>query len=88
MEEQNIPQENLSIVDEAKRVRDEIKAENDRREQILKEEQRLHAERMLGSSAGSNIPQKMVTEEDLKKTEALNYWKGTAIEEALKKYNG
>lgn len=46
----------LSIVDEAKKVRDEIKAENDRREQILAREQRLHAERMLGSSAGQPQP--------------------------------
>lgn len=46
----------LSIVDEAKKVRDEIKAENDRRAQILVEEQKLHAEKMLGSSAGAQIP--------------------------------
>jgi hypothetical protein len=49
------PQEALSIVDEAKKVRDEIKAENDRRESILAQEQKLHAERMLGSSAGQHI---------------------------------
>lgn len=44
--------QNLSIVDEAKKIRDEIKAENDRREMLLKEEQKLQAEKMLGSSAG------------------------------------
>jgi len=49
-------QENLSIVDEAKKVRDEIKLENDRRELILKQEQKLQAEKMLGSSAGAFIP--------------------------------
>ena len=56
-EKQNIetPEKALSIVDEAKKVRDEIKAENDRREQILANEQRLQAQRMLGSSAGSQI---------------------------------
>lgn len=48
--------EALSIVDEAKKVRDEIKAENDRREQILAQEQKLQAEKMLGSSAGQQIP--------------------------------
>jgi hypothetical protein len=50
------PQENLSIVEEAKKIRDEIKAENDRRDKILLEEQKLHAEKMLGSSAGAQIP--------------------------------
>jgi hypothetical protein len=54
--EENKPQENLSIVDEAKKLRDEIRAENDRREKILADEQRLQAERMLGSSAGAQIP--------------------------------
>ena len=52
------PSENLSIVDEAKRLRDEIRAENDRREGILKEEQKLRAEQMLASSAGGGIPPK------------------------------
>lgn len=47
--------EQLSIVEEAKKVRDEIKAENDRRERILQEEQRLQAEKMLAGSAGGNI---------------------------------
>lgn len=53
----------LSIVEEAKKVRDEIKAENDRRENLLKEEQRLHAERMLAGTAGGRIevPEKIET---------------------------
>ena len=55
--EENKPQENLSIVDEAKKIRDEIRAENDRREKILADEQKLQAEKMLGSSAGAQIPQ-------------------------------
>jgi hypothetical protein len=44
--------QNLSIVDEAKKVRDEIRAENDRRESILRQEEKLRAEGMLASSAG------------------------------------
>jgi hypothetical protein len=44
--------QNLSIVDEAKKVRDEIRAENDRRESILRQEEKLRAESMLASSAG------------------------------------
>lgn len=46
----------LSIVEEAKRLRDEIRAENDRREKILADEQKLQAEKLLGSSAGAHIP--------------------------------
>lgn len=50
------PTENLSIIDEAKKVRDEIKAENDRRANLLAEEQKLRAENMLASTSGGNIP--------------------------------
>lgn len=46
----------LSIIDEAKKLHADIKAENDRREKILAEEQKLQAEKMLTSTAGANIP--------------------------------
>lgn len=49
--------EALSIVEEAKRVRDEIRAENDRRENLLREEQKLKAEQMLAGTGGGNVPQ-------------------------------
>lgn len=52
----------LSIVEEAKRVRDEIRAENDRREKILMEEQRLKAEAMLSGTAGGHIEAPQVVE--------------------------
>ena len=55
----------LSIVDEAKKVRDEIRAENDRREKILQEEQRLRAEQMLGGTTGKHI-EPVVKEETAK----------------------
>ena len=86
MEENKKDNQNLSIVDEAKKIRDEIRAENDRRETILKEEQKLQAEKMLGSSAGQPMPQAQLTEEDLKKKAAMEFWKGTGIDEAIKKY--
>lgn len=47
----------LSIVEEAAKLRDEIRAENDRREALLREEQNLHAERMLGGTSGQPINQ-------------------------------
>lgn len=48
-------EENLSIVEEAKKVRDEIRAENDRRERILAEEQKLKANEMLAGTAGGRV---------------------------------
>ena len=55
----------LSIVDEAKKVRDEIKSENDRREKILKEEQALKANDMLGGTSGGRV--EPVTKEETPK---------------------
>jgi len=46
----------VSIIDEAKKVRDEIRSENDRRVQMLEREEKMQAERMLGSSAGAQVP--------------------------------
>jgi hypothetical protein len=83
MEEKAEP--TLSIVEEAKKIRDEIKAENDRREKILSDEQKLHAERLLTGTAGAPSNQTILTEEDIKKKEALEFWKGTTIAEAIAK---
>jgi len=58
--------EPLSIVEEAKKVRDEIKTENDRRERILADEQKLRANELLGGNSGGNIPQ-LTPEEELQK---------------------
>ena len=52
-------EEGLSIVEEAQKVRDEIKSENDRREEILRKEQQLQAQKMLGGkSEAGQVPQK------------------------------
>ena len=45
----------LSIVQEAQKVRDEIKAENDRRERILADEQKLRANELLGGTTGGRV---------------------------------
>lgn len=53
----------LSLVEEAAKVRDEIRAENDRREKILQEEQKLQADRMLGGTTGGRVEPEPVKEE-------------------------
>lgn len=83
MEQPEQPIEQLSIVDEAKKVRDEIKAENDRRERLLREDQKLQAEKMLAGTAGGYI--QTVTVEDRAKLEAKEFWKGTSIADAIER---
>ena len=45
----------LSIVEEAQKVRDEIRAENDRRERILADEQKLKANELLAGTSGGHV---------------------------------
>ena len=46
----------------------------------------LKADRILSGTAGGHIETKF-SEEDLKKQAAVDFWKGTAIEDAIKKKN-
>ena len=79
-------EESLSIVEEAKKLRDEIRAENDRRENLLREEQKLQAEKLLGSSAGQPTQTPQISEEERQKEEAIKYWEGTELADTIKKY--
>ena len=76
----------LSIVDEAKKVRDEIRAENDRREEILKKEEALKANAFLGGDSGGHIETPEKSAEEAKKQGAKEFFKGTPIEGAIEKY--
>ena len=79
------PEEPLSIVDEAKKVRDEIKAENDRREEILKKEQKLESDKLLGGVSGGHVDAPVVSPEDAKKAGAKEFFKGTQLEKDIDK---
>jgi len=77
------PDAPLSLVEEAQKVRDEIKSENDRREEILKKEEALKANEMLGGTSGGHVEAPVVSEEELKKQKAAEFFKGTALEDAI-----
>ncbi len=77
--------ESVSIVDEARAIRDDIvkqredlKKENDRKE-------KLHAEELLSSTAGKRVDVPLVSKEDAKKAGAKEFFKGTALEDAIDK---
>lgn len=76
----------LSLVDEAKKLRDEIKAENDRRELLLKQEQQLHAERLLGGTGGGHIEQKPIDPNVEAKKRAMDFFKGTEMEKIIERH--
>ena len=73
--------ESLSIVDEAKKVRDEIKGENDRREEILKKEQKLRSEELLGGTGGGRVaPSPEETEDEKWAKDAKIRYEGTGMD--------
>jgi len=53
------PKENLSPVEQAKETMESLKAENDRREEIIKQEQKLESDRVLAGTSGGHIEPKM-----------------------------
>jgi len=84
-DEEPKPDEPLSIVGEARAIRNEIlkakeelKAENERNE-------KLQTENLLASTAGAGIPIKELSEAEEKKAKAAEFFKGTALEDAIKK---
>jgi len=60
---------NLSIIEKATRVRDEIKAENDRMEELISRNETLQAQRMLGGKSFAGEAKKTPEEERALKIE-------------------
>ena len=53
--------------------------------EILERKEKLAANAMLGGTSGGNVEPKMVPEEDRKKEQAKEFWKGTQLEKDIKK---
>jgi hypothetical protein len=77
--------EGISIVDEARAIRDEIKKERESLKEENDRKQKLQAEELLGSSAGGRIEPKVIPPEELKKAQAKDFFKGTELERAIEK---
>lgn len=60
---------------------EKLKAENDRIEG-------LKAEQMLGGTSGGNVEVKAVSPEEEKVKNAKDFWKGSALEDTIKKAHG
>ena len=64
-----------------------LKLENDALEAELIRAQKIRNEALLAGTAGGHV-ETVVSEEDAKKTAALEMFKGSEIAEAITKYNG
>ena len=79
------PKSSVSIVDEARSIRDEIKQEREALEKANEEKKKLQAEELLSGSAGGHIEAVQVSPEDAKKVGAKEFFKGTQLETAIDK---
>jgi hypothetical protein len=76
----------FELIERARSEREGLAKENERLEKNIKELRELEAARLLGSTAGGHIETPQVTEEQKKKQEAVDFWKGTLIAEAIAKH--
>lgn len=86
MDEQIIVPTEETLLDKTRKVVAELKAENDRKEALLLEEQKIKANELLGGRSESGIQAPQKSEAELKKEQALNYFSGTGIDKAIQKY--
>jgi len=77
--------EATTLVDEANAAAERLEKANERKAELLRQEEELAAKRALGgrSDAGQN---KEVSEEEKKKQGAKEFFKGTLVETAIEKH--
>ena len=77
----------LSLVEEVKGMRDEfIKAKDELKEERAKLE-KVQADNILSSSAGLRVEPKQISKEEKKINQAAEFFKGTALGDAITKSN-
>lgn len=74
----------LTLIEQAKKAAERLEAANKKMEELVKRQEDLEARRILGgsSNAGGNKPEP--TKEEKFKAGMKEYFKGTAIEAAIK----
>jgi len=74
-----------SIVDQAIRAGKTLEQELERLEKNLAELREFEAKSLLSGTAGGRIEPMEVTEAKLRKNQALEFWRGTSIADAIDK---
>ena len=81
-------QENISIYAKTEAVVARQEAANKKTEELLARQETLHANQRLAGTSGGNVEVKRVSPEDAKTAQAQEFFKGTALGDAIKKTNG
>lgn len=76
----------VNPIDRAERLVKGLEEANRKAEEILARNEQVLQRIILSGKAEAGSQQKQISPEEEKKQKAQEYWKGTAIETALKKY--
>ncbi len=77
--------EPVSLYDKTEAMVTRQEAANKKAEEILDRQEKLHANQRLAGTAGGNVEAPVVSPEDAKKKGASEFFKGTALGEAIEK---
>ena len=75
-----------NIVDRAELAYRQLDEKLKKLENLKSEIDQAKAEQLLAGSAGGGVPHQRKTDEELKKEQAMDFWKGTGIDKAIEKY--
>jgi hypothetical protein len=76
----------LSVLEETKAAIAELKKEREEISKVKDELQQFRSEQLLSGTAGQHIETPKLSEEEQKKQKALEFWKGSGVEDAIKKH--
>jgi hypothetical protein len=85
---QETKEEALSPVEQATKILSEINSAKEELKNEKAELETLKANNLLSGTAGGHVEAPMVDPADIATKQALDFWKGTAIEDAIKRENG
>lgn len=73
------------LLDKAREERALLNRENERMERNIARMQELETTRLLAGTAGGRMHDEVMSEEEKRKQESLNFWRGTSIADAIEK---
>ena len=86
--EQQEEEKKLSPLEETKEALLQITKEKEEIQKIKEDISTLRSDQLLSGVAGGRVAEQEVSVEESKKKEALDFWKGTAIADAIDKHYG
>jgi hypothetical protein len=78
--------EDESIIEQANKAAERLEIANEKQEELIKRQEELYAKKRLLGSAEAGIISPQKSEEEIKKQGAIEFWTGTPIADAIKKY--